>query len=88
MLVIAAVLTAIAIANVNSCALHRRLATIPADVNIVTQADDRRDGKNRRRRVENIITVVFLDKDCATKPETYRTSNADGTKRLVRKVQK
>ena len=47
--VVAAVLTAVAVANVNSGALHRRFLPFALDVNIRSQAHDRRHGNHGRR---------------------------------------
>ena len=85
---LAAILTAISIANIDPSPFHRGFAIITTNVNIMTQTHNRRNGKNGRGRSENIIAVVFLDKYCSAKPQTDRARDADGTKRLVRKVQK
>jgi hypothetical protein len=87
-LMIAAVLAAIAVADVNAGTLHCRLATVTSDVNVVPEPDDRRYWKDRRRRMKNIVAIVFFDKHRAPKPEANRTSYTDGTQRLVREIQK
>jgi hypothetical protein len=54
----------------------------------MTQPDNGGHRKNGRRRMKNIIAVVFLDKNRAAKPQTDSTSYADRSQRLVRKIQK
>lgn len=88
MFVLGAILAAIAVANVNSRTLHRRLAAVAPQMNVVSQPDDRRHRKGRRRRMQNVITVILLDKDCSAKPQANRARDADRAERLVRKVQK
>ena len=87
MLVIAAVLAAIAIANVDACTLHGRLAAIAADVDVVPKPDHRRDREGRRRRMKNIVAVLLFDENSTAKPKADGTSDADGAQRLVRKIQ-
>ena len=84
---ITAVLAAIAVANVDTRTLHRRLTAIAPHMNIVSQPNDGRNRKRCRRRMENIVAVVLFDKHRAAKPKAHRTSDADSTERLVRKVQ-
>src|SRR5439155_8040252 len=83
MLVLAAILAAIAVANVDARALHRSFAAIASKVNVMTQADDRRDRERDRRRMEHIIAVILFDKDGPAKMQTHRAGNADRAKRLV-----
>ena len=85
-LMLAAILAAIAVANIDPGPFHRRFAVIAPNVHIMTQADNRRHRKSGRRRMENIIAVVFLDKDRAAKPQADRASHTDRAERLVRKV--
>lgn len=86
MLMLAAILAAVAVANVNAGPLHRRFAAIPAHVDIVTQADNGRDLEHRRRGAEHILAVVFFDENRAAKPQAHCPRDADGAQRLVRKV--
>lgn len=81
--VIAAILAAITIADIDAGSLHCRLASIPTNMNVMPQADDRRDWKRCRRRMENVIAVVLFNKHRTAKPQAYRTSYADGAQRLV-----
>lgn len=81
--VFTAILAQIAVANIDTRSLHRCLAAITAHVYIMTQPDHRWDLKNGRRRAENIIPVVFFDKDRAAKPQAHCTRNADGPERFV-----
>jgi DNA repair protein RadC len=85
---ITAVLAAIPIADIDTRPLHCRLTSIASNVNIMPQADDRRNGKCRRRRMEHVVAVVLFDKHRAAKPQTHSTSNANRSERLVREIQK
>ena len=68
MLVFTAILAAIAVADVDASALHRRLAALALDVNVMTQPDDRWNGKLRRRRMKDIVAVILLDENGPSKP--------------------
>jgi len=57
-------------------------------MNVMPKANYGWDGKDGRRRVEYIVTVVFFDKDRAAKPQADRPGNTDCAQRLIRKVQK
>ena len=85
---LAAILAPIAVADVNPCPLHCRLASVSTNVDVVSQADHGRDLKNCRRGTEYVIAVVLFDKDRAAKPQANRSGNTDGAQRLIRKVQK
>lgn len=87
-LVIAAVLAAVAVADIYPRPLHCRLASVSTNVNIVTQADHGRDLEDRRRGTEYVFAVVLFYKDRAAKPQANRPSDTDGAQRFVRKVQK
>ena len=87
-LVVAAVLAAVAVADVNPSPLHCRLASVSTYVDVVTQADHGRDFEDRRRRAEYVFAVVLFSKDRAAKPQANRTGDTDGPQRLIRKVQK
>jgi len=84
---LAAILAAVTVANVNTCPLHRRLRTIAADVNVMAKPDHGRHRENGRGRAQNIVAVVFLDINRAAKPKADSTSDTNSAKRLVRKVQ-
>ena len=86
--VLTAVLAAVPVADVDPGPLHRGFAIVSANVNVVTQPDDRWHGEYCRRRMENIIAVVFFDKHGAAKPQADRTSDTHRAERLVRKIQK
>ena len=86
--VIAAVLTAITVADIHPCTLHCGLPPVSADINIMTQPDNRRNTENGRRRAENVVAIVLFDKDGAAEPQANRTGDANGAERFVRKVQK
>lgn len=83
MTMLAAILAAVTVANVNACPLHRRLGTIAANVDVMTKPDHGRHGENSRGRVKNIVAVVFLDINRAAKPKADSTSNSDSAERLV-----
>ena len=68
MLVFTAILAAIAVADVDASALHRRLAALALDMNVMTQPDDRWNGKLRRRRMKDIVAVILLDENGPSKP--------------------
>lgn len=87
MLMIAAVLATISVADVDACSFHGRLAPVAANMNVMTQPHDGRDREGCRRRMENVVTVVLFDEDRAAKPKANRTSDADGSQRFVRKIQ-
>src|SRR5690606_26341138 len=87
-LMIAAILTAIAITDVDPGTLHSGLPAVAAHINIVTQPDDRRDPEYGRRRAKHIVAIVLFDKNGAAKPQANRTCDAYGAERFVRKVQK
>ena len=86
-LVLAAVLTAVAVADIDPRPFHRSLAVIATQMDVMTKPHDRRHGKRGRGRVQDIVAVVFLDKDRTAKPKADRTSDAHGAERLVRKIQ-
>jgi hypothetical protein len=86
-LVIAAVLAAVTITNVNAGPFHRRLSSVAPDMYVVPQPDNGRYRENRRRRVQNIVAIVLLDEHGAAKPKADSTSDADCAERLIRKVQ-
>ncbi len=86
MLVFTAVLAAIAVADVYPCPFHRGFTIVSADMDVMTQPDDRRNGKRGRRRMQNIIAVVFLNKNRATKPQTDGAGDTHSAERLVRKI--
>lgn len=85
---VAAVLAAIAVADVDPCTLHCRFTTRAPDIHIMPEPNNGWDTENRRGRAENVVAVVLFDEDRAAKPQTHRPGNTDGAKRLVRKVQK
>lgn len=87
-LVIAAILTAITVADINPGTLHRGFPSIPADVYIMPKTDHRRNFKCCRRRTEHIVAVVLFDEHSSAKPKTNRAGYADRAERFVRKVQK
>ena len=87
MLGFAAILTAIAVADVDPCTFHRRFAVGTADVDVMTQPNNGRHGKGRRGRMQQIIAVIFLNKYRTAKPQTNSTSDTHGAEWLVRKVQ-
>lgn len=68
MTMLAAVLAAIAVADIDPCTLHSRFAVVTLNVDIVTKPDHGGNRKNGRRRVENIVAIVFFDKNRAAKP--------------------
>lgn len=82
-LVLAAILTSIAVANVNSRTLHRRLAIVATQMHVMPQPNDRRHRKSRRGGMQNIIAVVLLDKDRPAKPQANRARHANRAERLV-----
>ncbi len=86
-LVLAAVLAAIAVANINASPLHRGLAVVPTHMHIMPQPDNRRHRKRYRRRVKHIVAVIFLNKHSPAKIKTHRPRNADSAERFVRKIQ-
>jgi hypothetical protein len=67
MLVIAAVLTAIPVTDIDTGTFHRRLASVTTNVNVMTKPDDRRDRKYCRRRMKNIVSILLLDDRPAAK---------------------
>jgi hypothetical protein len=67
-LVIAALLAAIPVTDINPCPFHRRLASVATHVNIMPKADDRRYREHCRRRVENVVTIVFLNEHRTAEP--------------------
>ncbi len=87
MTMLAAILAAIAVANVNTRTLHRRLAVIAPQMNVMTQPHNRRNRKRRRRRMQHVVAVVLFNKDRAAKPQTHGSCNTDRTERLIRKIQ-
>ena len=84
--VLAAVLTAIAVADIDPGALHCRFLAAAFDVNVGTQAHDRRYANFRRRRMQNVFAVVFLDGQFTREPHTDSARYADRAERFVRKV--
>ena len=87
MLMLAAVLAAIAVANVDAGTLHRGLAIVAADMNIMPKPHNRRHRKDRRGRMKDIVAVVFLDKNGTAKPQANGPGDADRPERLVREIQ-
>ena len=83
MLVLGTILTAIAVANIDPRTLHGRFAIVTPHMNVVTQPNDRWDGKCCRRRVQHVVAVIFLDKDRSAKPETHRACNTNRAERFV-----
>jgi hypothetical protein len=65
---LAAVLAAISIANVDPGPFHRRLTIVAADVYVVAQPDDGRHRENGRGRMQNVVSVVFLDENGTPEP--------------------
>src|SRR5262245_33810267 len=51
MTMLATILAAISIANVNSCSLHRRFTVLAADMDIMPQPNNRGNRKDRRGRM-------------------------------------
>jgi len=86
--VFAAVLAAVAVANINPRPFHRRFLAAAFDVHVGPQTHDRRDGKRRRRRMQNVFAVVFLDRQFTRKPHTNRPRDTDRAQRFIRKIQK
>jgi len=86
--VIAAILAAVTVADVNPRPLHCRLASVSTNVDVVTQADHGRDLEDRRRGTEYVFAIVLFNKDRAAKPQANRAGDTDGAQRLIRKVQK
>lgn len=68
MLGFTAILTAIAVTDVDAGTLHRCFAIVAANVNVVTQTNHRRHRKRRRGRMQHIIAVILLNKDRTAKP--------------------
>lgn len=85
--VFAAVLASITVTDVDACALHRILIVLAAQMDIVAQANDRRHGKGRRRRMQNIVAVILLNKHSSAEPQADGSRNADRSKRFIRKIQ-
>ena len=85
---VAAILAAVTVANVNPGTLHRRFAAVAANVHVMPQTDHRREPESRRRRMEDIVAVVLFDEYRAAKPQTHRSGDTDRTQRLIRKIQK
>jgi len=83
----AAILAAIAVADVDPGTLHCRFPIIAADVDVVAKANNGRHWKRCRWRMQHVIAIIFLNKDRTAKPKTNGTSNTHGAERLVRKVQ-
>jgi hypothetical protein len=86
-LMLAAVLAAVPVADVDPGTLHRRLASVASDVYVMTQADHGRNLERSRRGTKDVFAVVLFDKDRAAKPQADRSGDPDRTERLVRKVQ-
>ncbi len=84
--VVAAVLTAIFVADINSRPLHRRFLTLAAHVNISSQTNHARNLDSLRRRAQNIRAVVFFDRHFAAKPQADRPRHANRAERFVRKI--
>lgn len=87
MLVLAAVLTAITVANVDPRTLHRRLAIVPANMHVMPQTHHRRHREGDRRRMQHIVAVIFLNEDRPAEKQADRPGHANRTKRFVRKIQ-
>jgi len=85
--VLSAILAEVTVANINARAFHGGLAAIPAYMYIMTQPDYRGNFKYGRWRAENVVPVVFFNKDRAPEPQAHCTRNADGPERFVREVQ-
>jgi hypothetical protein len=80
--VLAAVLTPVAVPNVDPRPFHCCFTAISPNVYIVPQPNHRRDRKGGRGRVENLVSIVLLEKYRAAKPQTHGTTDADRAERL------
>ena len=87
MSMLTAVLAAVTVADVNACALHRRFAAIASNIDVMAQSDHRRNRKDCRRRMQNVVSILLFDENGAAKPQAHRAGDADGAERLIRKVQ-
>lgn len=81
--VLTAILAQVTVANVDARTLHGGLAAIPANMHVMAQPDNRWDLERGRRRAENVIPVIFFDKNGATKPQAHSTCDADGPEWFV-----
>lgn len=83
MFAFAAVLAAIAITNIDPGTFHGRFSIVSTNMDVVSQPHDGRDRERCRRRVQNIVAVIFFDKNSAAKPQTNSPCNTDGAERLI-----
>ena len=60
--VLGAILAAVSVANIDPRALHRRFLAATLDVDVRPQTHHRRHGNSRRRRMQNIVAVVFFNR--------------------------
>jgi hypothetical protein len=84
---LAAVLTAVTVANVNARSLHRGFLPFAFDVDVCSQTNDRRNRNDGRRRMQNIVAVGFFDRQFPGKLHTNGARDANRAERFVRKVQ-
>lgn len=75
--VFSAILAPITVAYIDTGPFHSGLTILAADVNIMTQPNDRRHRKLGRGRTKDIVAVVFLDENGAAEPQADGTRNAD-----------
>ncbi len=81
--VVAAVLTAIFVADINSRPFHRRLVAFAMNVDVSSQANNARNFDSLRRRAQNIRAVIFLDENFSAKPHTNRPRHANRAERFI-----
>lgn len=82
-----AILTAVAVTNVDPCTLHRILVFLSAQMDIVAQAHNGRHRERRGWRMQNVLAVVLLNKHGSAKPQADGARDTDRPQRFIRKVQ-
>jgi hypothetical protein len=67
-LLLAAILTAVAVADINARPLHRAFAAVSPNMDVMPQTYDRWNRKSGRWGMQDIVAVILFDKNRSPKP--------------------
>ena len=81
--VVAAILAAVPITNVNTSPLHRRLAAPALYVDVMAQSDNRWNREHCRRRMKDVVPVILLNEHGPAEPQANGARDAHRAERLV-----